>query len=207
VPNWQGTAWQTGPAQTADEPWSEQVPIDNTSVGLNTGGIFGSGNTDPFIFSYTSGVHWRITYGAARWAGLSDMLAQALAAGVASVDHGTQGIKPGMTHVHAMAAPGERCIDAYNSTVSQVGGDMRRAAQGDANAEVRALHTIQDSYSGAHGFQTWNGKLTFGHVWQDSWPRTSAPDDATGTFLQALKAGTLGKIDPRSLLYRPACAE
>ena len=53
VPNWSGTVWQTGPTQAPnynDGPWSERNPYAG-SGGVNTGGVFGSGNTDPFIFS------------------------------------------------------------------------------------------------------------------------------------------------------------
>jgi RHS repeat-associated protein len=53
VPNWAGTAWQLGPAQPQDQPWSEQNPYASGSGGsFNIGGVFGSGNTDPFVFSF-----------------------------------------------------------------------------------------------------------------------------------------------------------
>ncbi len=54
VPNWSGTAWGTGPAQAPnynDGPWSERNPYGG-SGGVNTGGVFGSGNTGPFVFSF-----------------------------------------------------------------------------------------------------------------------------------------------------------
>jgi RHS repeat-associated protein len=56
VPSWAGTAWELGPAQPSDEPWSEQNPYGGGSGGsLNVGGVFGSGNTDPFVFSFEEG--------------------------------------------------------------------------------------------------------------------------------------------------------
>jgi RHS repeat-associated protein len=73
VPNWSGTAWGTGPAQAPnynDGPWSEQNPYGG-SGGMNTGGVFGSGNTDPFVFSFEDGTatgRWVTDYkGALVW--------------------------------------------------------------------------------------------------------------------------------------------
>jgi hypothetical protein len=35
----------------SSQPWNEQIPIGSIGGSLNTGGTFGSGNTNPFIFS------------------------------------------------------------------------------------------------------------------------------------------------------------
>lgn len=40
---------------TNDGPWNERPPISGGSGGVNTGGVFGSGSTDQFIFSLTPG--------------------------------------------------------------------------------------------------------------------------------------------------------
>jgi hypothetical protein len=100
------------------DPWSEQIPYNLSGGGpIDPGGVFGNGNTGPFIFSYISDVHWNMTYDAGLYVGLRDALAQALATSVVSVDHGTQGTNAQMTHIHAMGAPGEKCGQAYAATV------------------------------------------------------------------------------------------
>jgi hypothetical protein len=36
-----------------DGAWNEQSPVSNSGGGLNTGGVYGSGNLGPFVFSLT----------------------------------------------------------------------------------------------------------------------------------------------------------
>jgi RHS repeat-associated protein len=88
--------WGRGP-----EVWNERAPIGSVSPGggLNTGGVFGSGNTGPFVFSFLPGTHYAMTKQAARNAGLPDQLAELIARAVVRVDKGTQGTDPAMPHM------------------------------------------------------------------------------------------------------------
>jgi hypothetical protein len=190
-------------------PWSEQLPA-GVGIGgtLNTGTVFGSGNTAGPIFSYNPEVHEGMTFEAARLAGLDPNLALFFATGVADVDKGTQGLSPAMTHIHAMGGrigwwKFETCAQAYAGTQSELDTDMKAAVKGDNTAKFRALHTIQDSYSAAHQYAPWKG-VNYGpsHYKADAaW--SNGPVAASRAFLEALEGKSpMGKAT--DYLYRPS---
>jgi hypothetical protein len=56
-------------------PWNEQIPIGSIGGSLNTGGTFGSGNTDPFVFSLQPSDKGVVDYNVENFiAGLPDSL-------------------------------------------------------------------------------------------------------------------------------------
>jgi hypothetical protein len=169
--------------------WNEQIPGSGGSGGfgsINTGTVFGSGNTSPFVFSFNSAYHIGMTLNAGgSWP---------LAWKVAWVDfrHGSQGTDAAHTRWHAMGggigtadAVGaynegyQTCGEAYGGTVAEL-----RNAGGD---QALAIHIIQDSYSASHGYQNWYGSLTLAHEQGDFAinSTTSNATDATRRYLQA----------------------
>jgi RHS repeat-associated protein len=55
MPKWSDTAWELGPPLNMPgqfgDPWNENPGLGGDFGASNTGTLFGSGNTDPFIFS------------------------------------------------------------------------------------------------------------------------------------------------------------
>jgi RHS repeat-associated protein len=187
--------------------WNEHIP-GMGSGSINTGGIFGSGNTSPFVFSYTSGIHEDISDNAAVAAGWDPREAFVFGLHVADVDKGTQGLGPNQTHIHAMGGQlpsggHEGCAQAYAGTAGQLQKNIDRAAAGDEGALWNAAHTIQDSYDTAHQYQPWNGHYTFAHFRGDvsgvGQPEATA---ATTRLLQGL-AGKIPLGKAADYLYRP----
>jgi RHS repeat-associated protein len=176
--------------------WNEQLPT-STGTAVNTGSVFGSGNTDGLVYSYSSAEHIRMT----RDAGGS--LTFALA--VAGVDLWSHSQSPFNSHWHAMGElvtdktlkswrkprthPESPC-EAYKGTIAELGAATNRALGSDSSEAELAVHMIQDSYAGGHQYQYWPGSLpSFAHVKADS-TFSSEPVDATRRYLQALAGST-----------------
>jgi RHS repeat-associated protein len=62
LPKWSDTAWELGPPLNMPgefgDPWNESAGLSNESGTSNTGTLFGSGNTGPFVFSIEDGTAW-----------------------------------------------------------------------------------------------------------------------------------------------------
>jgi hypothetical protein len=171
-----------------DQIWSEQIP-GHGSGSINTGGVFGSGNTSPYVFSLSSLEHIGITRRATGsfWLGL----------GVARVDFwpGLQGHQSLYANVHAMAgiANGhyQSCAAAYEGAVETLNAATAGIKAGLYGGDQLALHEIQDSYASGHGYQAWR-KLTGAHVKGDWFPDesvTAAATDASRRYFAAVHGG------------------
>ncbi len=139
------------------------------------------------------------------------------ALGVAGVDawHGSQGTDPWHTHWHSMggqamnrtlhswsrpAYHAEGACSAYAGAVSALGDASQRALAGDSSAAQQAVHTIQDSYSGGHRYQSWPGGIpSWAHEKADA-TYNANPVDATRKYLQALR-GDVPMLSPGAYLY------
>jgi RHS repeat-associated protein len=175
------------------DPWSENPGLGSVQ--------------DPgrFVFDYNSVYHAYMTLSAGGSLGL--------AAGVVWVDFWphSQGTDRAHTAWHAMGggkgvadAVGaynegyQTCGEAYAGTVGAL-----RAARGQPSL---AVHIIQDSYSGSHGYQNWNGSLTLAHEQGDFAINAASANatDATRRYLQGL-SGKAPLGSPESYLApRPA---
>lgn len=133
------------------------------------------------------GGHFSITYRAARSSGFGFRDSLRLAWQVMAVDwrQGSQGTTPDATKLHAMASPGQSCPDA-----TKAANDLIAGKDPDyANDIAARIHAAQDGSAPWHYGQTWDGNITFGHVWNDVFYGDAVGDAAYGATMGILGDG------------------
>ena len=78
-------------------------------------------------------------------------------------------------HRHAMKMPSESDIDAYRRYENYVNSMINRC---DAIGLGRAMHAVQDSAAGGHGFAVYNGSVSVGHLVKDKVPSANRTKEA-----------------------------
>lgn len=111
------------------------------------------------------GGHFSITYRAARSSGFGFRDSLRLAWKVMAVDWrpNSQEPKSYATKLHAMASPDQSCPDAKKAADDLIAGKDPEYA----NDLAARIHAAQDASAPWHYGQTWDGNMSFGHVWND----------------------------------------
>ncbi|TCV78209.1 RHS repeat-associated protein [Sulfurirhabdus autotrophica] len=132
------------------------------------------GVTDP-LGLFTSDVHLDLSANAVNGQGLPENLAADAIMWSVLADFlpGSQGIKN--TDWHAMKRPGESDATSNQRYYDYVMQQLKRC---DAQGLGRALHAVEDSAAGGHGFKVYNGSVSLKHIFEDKYPSAQQRKEA-----------------------------